>query len=272
LTPFAITAAARPSPVVVEVPHAGLEIPDALRGPTRPSDADVRGDADFAVDDLWRGAPGRGASLLVARLSRYVCDLNRHPDDVDGESVADHPSPRRRSPRGFVWHANTDGAPALERPLRIDEWRARRDQVWRPYHDALRRLLDEARARHGFALLVAAHSMPSIGRAMNADPGRTRADVVPGVRGGTSCAPAVLGCVTAAFQARGLRVSIDDPYRGGWTTSHYGRPAGSVHAIQIELSRALYMDESRHVVIEDKAASLRPVLDDLVERLAALVL
>jgi N-formylglutamate amidohydrolase len=121
-------------PVVVSVPHAGVDtagFQEALA-----SSLDVRCDADLFVDELYLAAAP--ATLVRARLSRFVCDLNRHPDDVSPRAVPGHPGPRNVDGRGFLWEVTTTGAKALARPLSNDEWEARR-QVHAAYHEAIAR-------------------------------------------------------------------------------------------------------------------------------------
>jgi N-formylglutamate amidohydrolase len=260
------------TPVLVEIPHAGLAIPDLVRDQiAAPVDAVVR-DSDIYVDKLYRRVPERGASLLTATISRYVVDLNRAPTDVDRETVPDHPSPRTMQPRGVVWRMTTGGQRALTRPLRYRELRERLDTFHGPYHDALETRLTSLRARFGFAILVAAHSMPSVGRGGSIDSGARRADVVPGTRGRSTAHPRVIDAIDAYFRTAGLTVSHDDPYRGGWTTGHYGRPADDWHAVQIELNRALYVDEATGRPRERDFERLEGILLDLVTELGRLPL
>jgi N-formylglutamate amidohydrolase len=224
----------------------------------------VRCDADLFVDELYDGAP-RGA-FVRARVSRFVCDLNRDPDDVSARAVPQHPAPRNADGRGFVWEVTTTGAPALARPLSLDEWRARR-AIHDGYHGALREALARARDRFGYAILVDGHSMPSVGRQGHADPGRPRADIVPGDRLGTSCAPALSRLVGEHFRSHGLTVAFNDPYRGGFVTTHHGRPTEGVHAIQLEMRRDLYMDEAAFARVPERMQRLREVLAGLLRAL-----
>ena len=228
--------------VVVEVPHAGLDIPERVRADVMASAEAIQRDADLLVDKLYVHAPEVGAALLTARVSRYVVDLNRAPDDVDLETVTDHPTPRVLQPRGVVWRVTTEGRPALRSPLDYESLRDRLERFHAPYHHTLREILDRTRQQFGFALLVAGHSMPSANRRGVRDSER-RADIVPGSLGGTSADRSVIDCVDQFFRKAGLSVRHDDPYRGGFTTAHYGRPDQGLHAIQIEINRALYMDE-----------------------------
>ena len=230
------------TPLVVEIPHAGLFVDGpALARLAAPARAIGR-DADLYVDELYAGAPAHGATLLIANVSRYVCDLNRSELDVDAESVEGAP-PQARATRGIVWRLTSEGARVLESPLPRAELERRLDTYYRPYHRALAELLERKRARFGFAILLAAHSMPSVGRAGHGDPQAVRADVVPGTRGRTSAAGRFIDAVDTHARGTGLSVAHDDPYQGGYTTQHYGRPADGVHVVQVELARRLYMDE-----------------------------
>jgi N-formylglutamate deformylase len=254
------------TPVLVEVPHAGLAIPEDVPGAiVVPRDAVLR-DSDLYVDRIWDHAPDHGASLIVSDVSRYVVDLNRAPDDVDRDTVSDHPAPRPTQARGVVWRVTTDGRSALRAPLRYEDLRARLAAYHEPYHRAVRETLDAKKARFGFAILLAAHSMPSLSR----DGTIRRADVVPGTRGRTSCDPRLTDVVERHFRAAGLSVRHDDPYRGGWTTGHYGRPDAGVHAIQIELNRALYVDEPTCRPKDAELAWMRTLGASLLDRLAKL--
>lgn len=234
-----------PTPVVVEVPHASVRVgPLALATLGAPARA-LGIDADLYVDQLYRRAPKLGATLLIAQVSRYVCDLNRAETDVDDRTVEGAPTRAFRAlPHGLIWHDTTESLPVLTRKLTRSEFQRRLDKIYRPYHQALQRLLAEKHARFGYAILLAAHSMPSFGRAGHTDPGAARADVVPGTQGRSTAAAEVIAAVDAEATLAGLSVHHDDPYRGGFTTVHYGRPSQGVHAVQVELARRLYMDET----------------------------
>lgn len=233
----------REAPVVVEVPHAGLFVPaEVLPTLIAPARALAR-DADLFVDELYEEAHLEGASMIIARTSRYVADLNRAEDDVDAGVVAGDPRGARPQARGLVWRTTTDDEPALVRPLTRDEYNFRVEAVHRPYHEALRSLLERKLARFGYVILLCAHSMPSVGRAGHSDAGIARADVVPGSRGRTSAHKRIIDAVESVAVSHGRSVEHDRPYRGGWSTSFYGRPAANCHAIQVELARRLYLDE-----------------------------
>jgi len=235
------------TPVVVEVPHAGLSV-DALTLPSLAAPARSIGmDADLYVDELYAGAPDVGATLLVAEHSRYVCDLNRSEHDVDPLAVVGGTA--QRAPHGLIWRDTTEGQRALYQPLSREELERRLVAYYRPYHQCLAELLTAKREKFGFVVLLAGHSMPSRGRPGHSDTGRDRADVVPGSRGRTTAAAVVIAAPERVARPRGWTVVHDDPYRGGFTTAFYGRPDRQQHALQVELSRRLYMNE---VTLEKK--------------------
>jgi len=258
-----------PSPVVLSIPHAGTAT-TGFEGELAPS-LDVRCDADLLVDTLYQVGPGEtggawNGPYVIAKLSRFVCDMNRDADDVSRLAVPEHPRPGNADGRGFVWTVTTDGSPALARPLALAAWEARR-AVHAAYHGAIREALAAARRRFGFAVLLDGHSMPSVGRTGHKDPGRSRAEVVPGDRDGTSCAPALSRLVQGHFETQGYAVAMNDPYRGGFITTHHGRPADGIHAIQVELRRDLYMDETTFAA---KPEGFRKLQDTLAGLLATL--
>ncbi len=254
--------------VLVEVPHAGLEV-DALasRSLIAPEDS-LRRDADLYVDELYQDAPAEGASFLVSHVSRYVCDLNRSERDVDALAVVDGTA--NHAPHGLIWRTTTDDLPAIRAPLDRAEFTRRINSVYRPYHETLMQLLEAKRRRFGFVILLCGHSMPSQGRAGHDDPGRGRADVVPGSRSHTSAALDVINAPAQLAGDYGWSVLHDDPYRGGYSTYHYGRPNEEVHAVQVELARRLYMDEVKCTKKPLEFEKVRGYCRALVARLGAL--
>lgn len=255
------------TPLVVEVPHAGLEVdPIALADLVSPARC-IGYDADLLVDELYAAAPGLGATLLVAHTSRYVVDLNRAETDVDSGAVDGVPP--LDAPHGLVWKRSTEGHPTLRRALPESELQRRLETIYRPYHRTLAQLLREKREKFGFALLLCAHSMPSRGRTGHGDTGSDRADVVPGSRGHTSGCPEIIELPADLARARGWSTQHDVPYRGGFTTAHYGRPAQGVHAVQVELNRRLYLDEDSLTRRAGGYEATRDYCTELVRRLSA---
>lgn len=258
------------TPVVVEIPHAGVFVdPESLASLAAPARA-IGQDADLYVDELYSGAVNLGATVLVALVSRYVCDLNRAETDIDGLAVQGAPS--RSAPHGLIWRSTTENLPALSQPLEPRELTRRLESVYRPYHHTLGTLLEAKRQKFGFAILLCAHSMPSAGRPGHVDAGRHRADVVPGSRGRTSAADVVIDAPDALARSLGWTVSHDDPYRGGFSTAQYGRPDQRFHAVQVELARRLYMDEQALVIKHNEINKVRSFCEGLVAQLGSLKL
>lgn len=254
------------SPVVVEVPHAGLRVdPEALTLIAAPARCIAR-DADLHVDALFQDAPREGATLLYARQSRYVVDLNRAEVDCDADAVEG--AGRSPHPRGVIWRLSTDGDPILTARLSRAEFERRLDAIYRPYHATLAALLSRKKAKFGFVILVCAHSMPTQGRRGNVELGSWRADLVPGTRGRTTAAGALIDRVDDHGRSFGWTVVHDDPYRGGYSTGHYGEPTKRAHAIQLEIARRLYMDEERLRIHPEGFQTVREFARTLVARLA----
>jgi N-formylglutamate deformylase len=251
------------TPLIVEVPHAGVYVdPESLAQCTAPGKS-IGQDADLYVSDLFKAAPDYGAHFIYSHMSRYVCDLNRSEDDLDahttpGGTVAS-------SPHGVVWRKTTEGRPALVAPLTRTEVERRLELVYRPYHQALYNLVQKKRDKFGFVILLCGHSMPSFGRL-----GERRADVVPGSRGHTTAAAAVLQAAEKTAAASRYDLSHDSPYRGGFTTGHYGSPTFHIHAMQIELARRLYMDEQSLSKLGDEFQRCKNFCNTLLSSLSDL--
>jgi N-formylglutamate deformylase len=226
--------------VIVEVPHAGLWIdPASMAGCVAPVRS-IGSDADLYVDQLVEQVPEQGASLLVSRVSRYVVDLNRELDEYDSLSVAGGQG--TGCPRGLIWRMTASDEPALRNPISEEELCRRLGSFYHPYHKKLSALLQRKRERFGGVVVLSLHSMPSVGK--KGAFAVARADVVVGTRGQTTAAAGLVGLVDEHIRSYGWSVAHDDPYRGGATTGRLGHPAGGAHAIQIELARRLYMDET----------------------------
>lgn len=268
--PFEIVEPARgETPVVVEVPHAGLRLdPVSMALCIAPAFAIAR-DADLYVDELVQDASSQGATLLCSKVSRYVLDLNRDEADVDPTAVVGGKA--RHRPCGLLWHASTRGEPALAKPLPVQELERRLDWLYRPYHGALRKLVQRKRERFGVAIVLSMHSMP--GPSPDAPPNAgSRADVVTGTAGRSTAHPEIIALVEQHVRAQGWSVVRDDPYPGGATTRRFGKPREAVHAIQIELARRLYMDEQTLAKRADGFALTQSFCRTLVAKLGTAAL
>ncbi|MGE0846562.1 MAG: N-formylglutamate amidohydrolase, partial [Flavobacteriaceae bacterium] len=201
------------------------------------------------VDELFGGALEVGAPLLRARMPRAFIDLTREPYELD-PALFDGALPafvNTRSLRvagglGTIARIVAEKEEIYRGRLSVADGLRRIDDYYKPYHRALSRMISQIQTDFGAAVLVDCHSMPS---ARVAGESRPRADFVIGDRFGTSCAEIVADTLHQQLTAIGYRVGRNKPYAGGFITERYGNPAAGIHAIQIEINRALYMDE-RH--------------------------
>ncbi|MGH7022524.1 MAG: N-formylglutamate amidohydrolase [Caulobacteraceae bacterium] len=247
--PFEISSPSGPTtPLVFASPHSGRVYPTGMMSASR-LDADaIRRSEDVWVDRLIEGATAHGVSVISARLARVYLDVNREPWELDPAMFSDElpPYARGRSARvaaglGAIARIVSEGEEVYARKLTFAEARGRVEAVHAPYHEALRELVEATLAAHGVVLLLDWHSMPSAA-ARHAAGGAC--DVVLGDRFGGACAPAIARLVERTLAGLGYTVARNAPYAGGYTTEHYGRPARGVHALQIEVNRALYVDEA----------------------------
>ena len=231
------------SPLVFASPHSGDVYPDDLGAGADLPILSLRSAEDVGVDRLVAPDPALGLPLLAARLGRAYVDLNRSPDDLDPQVVRGAAAASARVIAGFgvIPRLTGDGRTIREHAMMREEAEARLETAHRPYHDALHGLMHRARDRFGFAILVDWHSMPS--RAVRGAPGGRGPDVVLGDRHGSSCSAEVSRLLRALFEKASWVTALNRPYAGGWSTQFWGRPGEGFHAVQIELNRALYLDE-----------------------------
>ena len=269
-----VRPARQTAPLVFSSPHSGRAYTDAFLGASRLDAFDLRRSEDSFVDELFADAPVQGAPLMHALFPRAYIDPNREPYELDPEmfrgslpAFVKTRSDRVRAGFGTIARVVANGAEIYREKLQFSEVEARIEAYYAPYHAALRRLVDDTRERFGCAILIDCHSMPSIGGPSDRDAGRRRADIVLGDRFGVTCAAEVMDQAEVALVALGFRVARNEPYAGAHTTSHYGRPAESVHALQIEINRALYMEEAQFAR-SDGHAALRERLGQFVGAMA----
>jgi N-formylglutamate amidohydrolase len=272
--PFRLVTAARPSPLVFAVAHAGRRYPDSARSGLQASEATLRSLEDPLVDQLVAGAERLGASMIICDIARAYVDVNRDPTEID-PALLDNEGRGRDTPRtrvglGVVPRLGGDARVLHGGRLSSAEVEARLTAVHRPYHVALAGLMCAAREAFGLALLVDWHSMPSSAALAEARRGGLRPDIVIGDRHGQSAAPALGGALRAAFEGLGRRVVMNRPFAGGYTTQTWGRPAEGLHALQVEIDRSVYLDE---MTLEPNSgfAALSADVGPLTERLLAVL-
>ena len=237
------------TPLIFASPHSGRIYPPAMMAASLLDPRAIRRSEDAHVDELIAAAPAFGHTRITAEFARAYLDVNREPWELDPAMFSDElPAfARARTARvaaglGAIARIVCEGQEIYARKLTFAEAEGRVQAVHQPYHAALAALIAETKAAFGLALLIDCHSMPAA--AARGASGEV-CDVVLGDRFGASCAGSLTRFVESRLQEMGYRVARNAPYAGGYTTEHYGRPSRKVHALQIEISRALYFDEER---------------------------
>jgi N-formylglutamate amidohydrolase len=274
--PFEIVEpAAWRAPIIFNSPHSGSVYPDEFLSASRIDLPALRRSEDSFMDELIAGLSVRGFPTVRVNFPRSYVDVNREPYELDPRmfagrlpSFANTRSMRVAGGLGTIPRVVGDGQEIYRERLLVDDALARIEALYKPYHRALRRLINKAHQAFGTVVMVDCHSMPSIG--VSRDEPR-RPDVVIGDRYGTSCAPLLADMVEETMGRLGYSVGRNKPYAGGFITEHYGNPASGLHTIQLELNRAIYMDERRR----ERSARFARVAGDfaiLAEALAAVPL
>jgi N-formylglutamate amidohydrolase len=241
------------APVVIASPHSGALYPADFLAQTAVPIAALRRAEDAFVDELFSSAPLLGMPLLAARFPRSYVDANREPYELD-PGMFEGPLPRPLNHRttrvaaglGMIPRVAASGEAIYRGRVPADEIEHRLKTCWRPYHAALSMLVEQTYSLFGAALLIDAHSMPSSASGIGLREREQKIDIVLGDNHGESCAPELIDRVERYLCDSGLRVQRNQPYAGGFTTQRYGRPGLGRHSLQIEINRALYMDEARH--------------------------
>ena len=246
--PFRLVRPALPTvPLVVASPHSGRHYDEDFLAASVLDRHRIRSSEDAFVDDLLAGVPGLGAPLLTAIYPRAWLDLNRAAEELDPAVVRDVPktatNPRVNSGLGVIPRVVAEGRAIYEGKLSRAEAEDRIARVWHPYHAQLRDLMREAEARFGRAILIDMHSMPHEA-IRSAAPRDAMPQMVLGDRFGASAGPEVVDALQDVFTGLGLRVARNAPFAGAYVTQAYGRPGRGWHAVQVEIDRALYMDEA----------------------------
>jgi N-formylglutamate amidohydrolase len=252
-------------PFIFASPHSGRTYPAGFVAASRLSALNLRRSEDAYVDELFCGAVALGAPMIAARFPRAFLDANRSAAELDTGMfdgplmmTVDPPSPRVTAGLGVIPRIVRDGAEIYRSKLAPEDAEQRLSRLYRPYHDALADLIDETRSLFGVAVVVDCHSMPSAA----AIP-----DIVFGDRYGMAAAPVLTRAAEVAFEAQRFTHARNTPYAGGYTTHLHGRRERDVHALQVEVSRALYLDEERIA----KGGRFEEVHARVTEALASLV-
>ena len=268
--PFEVLAPAEiETPIVLDSPHSGSHYPIRFLEASRLDAMTLRRSEDCFVDELMTPSVAIGAPLLRARFPRAYLDVNREPFELDPQmfegrlpDFANTRSLRVAAGLGAIPRVVGDAQPIYRSPIPVAEGLARIAALHGPYHARLAALMDQARERFGFAILLDCHSMPS----SSVDAGGC--DIVLGDRFGSSAAGWIVDTLEKSLRESGLAVRRNKPYAGGYIVERHGAPTRGRHAVQIEINRGLYMDERRIVKLE-KAEVLARELSSMAQVLAA---
>src|SRR5258705_3316431 len=237
------------APIIFNSSHSGSVYPPGFLNASRIDLTSLRCSEDAFMDELIGILSDRGLPVVLITFPRFYVDVNREPYELDPRmfsgrlpSFANTRSMRVAGGLGTIPRVVGDGQEIYRERLAVDDALARIEALYKPYHRALRRLINKAHHAFGTVVVVDCHSMPSIG--VSRDEPR-RADMVIGDRYGTSCAALLPDMVEETMRQLGYSVGRNKPYAGGFITEHYGNPASGLHTIQLELNRAIYMDERR---------------------------
>jgi len=240
-------------PFFVTIPHSGEKIPDLTPWLLNLSEPVLMRDVDRYVDVLYQDAIHSLALPLVkTEWHRYAVDLNRLPEDIDQGSVAGCANVKGFE-RGFHWSITTFKERLMLKPMSFDTHAKLRNLIYEPFHKEVKDIYDQLRRKTGKQTIyhLDLHSMPSIGTSMHLDPGEKRADIVISDSNQRSCSRTFRDLVIAAYVTAGFKVGYNWPYKGGRLTEEYGKPQEGQQVLQIEMSRALYMNEETKKINPD---------------------
>lgn len=240
-------AGGRTTSVIFASPHSGRDYSRAFLAMSCLDEFAIRSSEDAFVDMLFDAAPACGSVLLKAKAPRAYVDLNRAADELDPAVIEGlrrtAQSARVASGLGVIPRVVANARPIYQGKISWSEAERRLAEVWHPYHTALLALTRANALRFGESILIDCHSMPHEAIEAYARSGMLRPEIVLGDRFGASASGEVVGLVEAAFQRQGFRVSRNAPFSGAYVAQHYGRPGRRQHAVQVEIDRALYMNE-----------------------------
>ncbi|MCK8485456.1 N-formylglutamate amidohydrolase [Aliiroseovarius sp. S2029] len=247
--PFTLTLPkAHTTSVVFASPHSGREYPASFLQSSVLDERTVRSSEDAYVDQLYAVAPDHGAPFLVANTPRAYVDLNRGPEELDPALISglrrvDH-NPRVSSGLGVIPRVVAGGRAIYRGKMTLGDAQTRLATHWHPYHTALQTLLDRSHAMFGAAILIDCHSMPHEAVTNLCKGAKRCPEIVLGDRFGASSASSIVDRVEAAFVRAGFETARNTPFSGAYMAQHYGRPSRGQHVVQVEIDRALYLDET----------------------------
>ncbi|MAM63643.1 N-formylglutamate amidohydrolase [Maritimibacter sp. UBA3975] len=261
----------RSTSVIFASPHSGRDYGWGFLRRSVLDSRTIRSSEDAFVDELFASAPSHGAPLLALTVPRAFVDVNRGTEELDpalirGVEKALH-NPRVTSGLGVIPRVVAGGRPIYRGKIPLAEAEARLRSHWHPYHGRLKTLVNESHRLFGQAILIDCHSMPHEAIDSLCRGRREKPEIVLGDRFGASAAGEIVDEIELAFRDEGFRVGRNTPFAGAFTTQHYGRPSRGQHAIQVEIDRSLYMNESK-LVPNGNFASMQAAIDRVIARVA----
>lgn len=266
-------------PFVFNSPHSGRHYTPYFLNQSRLSPLLLRKSEDALVDYLYQFAPDLGAPLLAATFPRAYVDVNREPYELDPHLIscplpshANSDSVRVASGLGTIARVVGSGLDIYRKQISLEEALWRIENLYHPFHQALKELLDQQVQKFDTAILIDCHSMPS--RSHNFS-NSMRPDIVIGDRYGHSAQTDMVTYLIDLLTEQGLNVAYNAPYAGGYITEHYGDPKNSIHAIQVEIDRSLYMDEvllEPHSGFSELSVKLEKVFKRFVKDVTATII
>ena len=265
-----------PLPLIFDSPHSGSRYPQDFGHVL--DRIVLRRSEDAFIDELYDHVPDQGATLLHALFPRCYIDPNRNLLDVDPAMIEGgwpgeiRPSFKLDNGVGLIWRQVKTYGRIYDRLLTREEVQARIDHCWTPYHRALSDLFERFHAQHGFVYHVDCHSMPEWGDETTEDGAVRRADFVLGDRDGSTCEQEFSALIAETLRAEGYSVVFNDPYKGVELVQRYSDMSADRHSIQVEINRALYMNEddiTRNARFDDLKKSLRKMTQVLADYVTA---
>ena len=254
---------------LASIPHSGEQVEaeaDWLQGLP---ETILMCDVDRFVDRLYQPVLDKlGVPVVITPYHRCMVDCNRWPEDVDRDSLEGSETPSGAHPTGLYWRVTTDGDQLLKKPVDRDKHERILSKYYQPFFKKIDSIYKQFRSQNAQMIYhLDLHSMPSQGTSVHRDPGGDRSDIVICTVDGQTAEEQWTQQVVAAYQDQGLRVSLNDPYKGGSIVQKYGRPQKGSQAIMVEINRKLYMDEKTKQWLPEKAKKLQDKLQQALSRI-----
>lgn len=247
-------------PILLSVPHCGTHFPDEVREYYAPDLIEAPDDTDWFVDKLYDFAPDMGMTMISARISRWVIDLNRDPEEKPLYSDGRIITGLCPTTSFFGESIYRDGRKLVD-PMEVAR---RRSRYFIPYHAKVQELLDGLRQRHGKVLLWDCHSIRQLVPTIQKE---KFPDLILGDADGTSASPGLIEVALSTLDHSAYQTRHNFPFKGGYITRQFGKPGMGQHALQLEMTKVNYMDTSERTYDEEKAEAMRTILKSVFQKL-----